>query len=451
MHKIKIKDFPHLDFGDVRRDQRFITLLENITSKPGASIPQQNSDWYNVKAAYNFFKNEKVTLESLQKTITAYGFSKVSDLEQVLVIHDMSNISFNDLQSKGLGYLDSKDGRGIICYSSMAATVEGVPLALLYQHTWIRSLEELGKAKNRKQRNFEDKESYEWYQGITTVNTLGTETHKIHLADRAADIYELFFSAYEPNTDLLIRAHYNRKLKDGSDLWDSLKEQESKGNITLSIPDAKGRKKVSVEAEVRYSKVEILRPTKSKDKYASVELTAIEVTQKGIVKNEDDRICWKLLTTLEVASLADVMKYIKWYTYRWLIERFHYVLKSGTKIEELQLKDAISLQKAISVYSLASFKIMQMVYESRQYPDASCEIVLTKKEWIALYILIHPTGEIPESPPTFSQAVRWIGRLGGHLGRNSDGPPGLKTIWLGYRRVQDAAIMYERISEKKFG
>ena len=67
---------------------------------------------------------------------------------------------------------------------------------------------------------------------------------------------------------------------------------------------------------------------------------------------------------MEIKSVSDVLQFVKWYTYRWLIERFHYVLKSGTKIEELQLKDAESLQKAIAGYSMAAFRVMQLVYES---------------------------------------------------------------------------------------
>ena len=67
---------------------------------------------------------------------------------------------------------------------------------------------------------------------------------------------------------------------------------------------------------------------------------------------------------MKIKSVSDVLQFVKWYTYRWLIERFHYVLKSGTKIEELQLKDAESLQKAIAVYSMAAFRVMQLVYES---------------------------------------------------------------------------------------
>ena len=448
MHKITAKDFPHLDFGDVRRNARFVTLIDNISKRPGSSIPLQSKSWYEAKATYGFFRNKEVTKESLQRTIAAYGKSQVEDFNQLLIIHDISNISFTGLQAEGLGYLDNKEGRGIMCYNSIAASIEGLPLALMHQQTWTRPVEELGKAKDRKQRNFEDKETYKWYEGITEVNkTLGRDIQKIHIADKGADVYELFFSAFESDTDLLIRACHNRKLGDGSHLWDHITQQDMQGVITLEIPDAKGRRKLPKEAEVRYEKVEILRPSTSNDKYQSVELTAIEVRQVGEVKSEEDRICWRLLTTLEVTSLSDVLKYIKWYTYRWLIERFHYVLKSGTKIEELQLKQAESLQKAISVYSLAAFRIMQLVYQSRHHAEVSCEVILTRQQWIAMYVLIHQNNKMPDEPPSLSQAVKWIGRLGGHLGRKSDGPPGLKTVWLGYQRVCDLASSYEILNE----
>src|SRR5690606_18391206 len=112
-------------------------------------------------------------------------------------------------------------------------------------------------------------------------------------------------------------------------------------------------------------------------------------------KPEEDIIHWKLLTTLEITNVCDALQCVKWYTSRWLIERFHYVLKSGTKIEELQLKDAVSLQKAIAVYSMAAFRVMQMVYQSRHQPEISCEVVLTIPQWKTLHMLIHGNTLLP--------------------------------------------------------
>lgn len=450
MHKISVKDFPGLDLGDVRRNERFVTMVERISRQPGSSIPRQAESWYDAKAAYHFFSSKSVSLEALNKIIQSYGVKQATEEAELLVIHDTSNISFGDLQAEGLGYLDNQLGRGILCHSSIAVSANGLPLSLLRQHSWVRPLENL-EAKAKTKTRFEDRESYRWHQGITEVNkAVGEGVKRIHIADREADIYELFFLAYEPETELLIRAHYNRRLSAGSSLWEQVGSGNMKGEISLLVPDERGRKKATIKAEVRYEPVEILRPVRSGAAYESVELTAIEVKQIDSDDNNEG-IHWKLLTTLEVRAIEDVLKYIKWYSYRWLIERFHYVLKSGTRVEQLQLKKASSLQKAIAIYSLAGFRIMQMVYQSRSHPDASCEVVLTQAQWQVLYVLLHKDSPLPVKPPSLSQAVRWIARLGGHLGRKSDGPPGLKTTWLGYQRVLDAANVYEQLVKQNLG
>jgi hypothetical protein len=452
MEKVTIKDFPELNLGDVRRDQRFVTIIDNIVRQPACSIPQQNNGWYETKAAYEFFKNEEVTPEVLQKIIASYGVAQIGEGSQILVMHDMTNISFNGSGVEGLGYLDHAKGNGIMCYNSIAVSTDGLPLALLYQHTWTRPWENVGKAKNKKKTPFEDKESYEWYKGITNVNnSLGKSIHKIHIADRQADVYELFFSAYEEQTDLLIRAYCNRKLANGNHLWDHVSQLEPSAQITLEINDPGGKKKKNIEASIRYQEVEILRPSTSNNQYESIKLMAIEVMEQGLIANEEERVLWRLLTTVKVESTSDVLKCVKWYTQRWLIERFHFTLKSGTKIEALQLKQAKSLQKAISVYSLAGFKIMQLVYLSRVHPDINREVILTNEQWVVLYMLIHKSHEIPNEPPSLKEVVAWIGRLGGHLGRKSDGPPGLKAVWQGYKRLCDATELFEITRIKNLG
>ena len=68
MHKITIEDFKDIDLGDKRRDQRFVTIINNISSQPGSSIPRQNKSWYDVKATYEFFKNEGVSIDALRKS-----------------------------------------------------------------------------------------------------------------------------------------------------------------------------------------------------------------------------------------------------------------------------------------------------------------------------------------------------------------------------------------------
>lgn len=446
MHKITVRDFPGLNLGDKRRDERFIKIVENIVKQPGSSIPKHNERWYDTKATYEFFKNEDIRLEAINAAIGAYGALQ-ADQQQILVIHDTSTISYNDLEADGLGYIDNAAGRGIFCHNSIGVSTSGLPLALLNQIIWSREASEMGKSARRKQKPFEQKESYKWYRGIESVNTLlNKEIKKVHIGDRDADIYELFFSEPNEQSELLIRARHNRRIAEGSQLWQHIGEQRAVTTEQIIIPDRTGKRKRKVAVQIRYKEVEILCPAnKEGTVFESVVLTAIEIKQKGNVK---DGIHWKLLTTLPVNNTEDARQCMRWYSYRWLIERFHYVLKSGCGIESLQLKKAESLMKAVAVYSLAAFNIMQLTYQSRETPDISCEVVLTRQEWQTLYILKYKTTNLPKQAPNLKQATQWIAQMGGFLARNSDGPPGLKTVWLGYEALLQAVALFEIMNKK---
>jgi Transposase Tn5 dimerisation domain len=145
---------------------------------------------------------------------------------------------------------------------------------------------------------------------------------------------------------------------------------------------------------------------------------------------EDKPIRWLLLTTLPVESLEQAWQYVQWYSLRWLIERFHYTLKSGCRIEQLQLETTERLLNALATYSIVAWRLMALVYQARLSPDASCERVLQPSQWKLLRRKFEPKNR-SQKPPTLRQAVRWIAQLGGFLARTRDGEPGLKTLWRG--------------------
>jgi hypothetical protein len=43
------------------------------------------------------------------------------------------------------------------------------------------------------------------------------------------------------------------------------------------------------------------------------------------------------------------------------------------------------------------------------------------------------TNTVPDCVPTIKEAVGYIATIGGFLGRNGDGDPGVKVIWKGLR------------------
>ena len=153
-------------------------------------------------------------------------------------------------------------------------------------------------------------------------------------------------------------------------------------------------------------------------------------------------IHWLLLTLLPVETLEQAQQIVTWYTYRWLVERFHYVLKSGCKIEDSQLSQEVRLERLLAVYSLVAWRILRLTYQARITPDDPCTVALTELEWKALYAFTQRTQRPPKQPPTLRQAVRWIAQLGGFLGRKGDGEPGVKVLWRGWTRLQDIVETY---------
>ena len=105
-------------------------------------------------------------------------------------------------------------------------------------------------------------------------------------------------------------------------------------------------------------------------------------------------------------------------------------LKSGCKIEQLQLETKERLLKALATYSIVAWRLMHITYCARIHPEQSCEILLLPAEWKLLRRKFEPKNRF-KHPPTLHQAVGWIARLGGFLARKNDGEPGLKTIWRG--------------------
>ncbi len=81
--------------------------------------------------------------------------------------------------------------------------------------------------------------------------------------------------------------------------------------------------------------------------------------------------------------------------------------------------------------------MLWLTYQARQTPSAPCTLALTQMEWQALTAFEANTHLPARSPPTLQHAVRAIAKLGGFIGRTSDGEPGVKTLWRGWQRLQD--------------
>ena len=61
---------------------------------------------------------------------------------------------------------------------------------------------------------------------------------------------------------------------------------------------------------------------------------------------------------------------------------------------------------------------------------------LEGQEWKALYRIVNKTPDFPAAIPTVKEAVASLAKLGGSLGREGDGNPGVKVIWKGLKELR---------------
>jgi hypothetical protein len=141
-----------------------------------------------------------------------------------------------------------------------------------------------------------------------------------------------------------------------------------------------------------------------------------------------------LWTTEPAQTKEQILAVVRAYALRWRIEDFHLVWKQGCRVEQLELETRQRLEKALVLYAGVAVRILHLRDLARREPTAPCTEVLTEDEWQALYAHLHGETATAKTPvPTVEQATRWIGRLGGHLGRKRDGMPGVRTLWRGWR------------------
>ena len=186
---------------------------------------------------------------------------------------------------------------------------------------------------------------------------------------------------------------------------------------------------------IRACRVRIFPPLKRAGEHLQpITLYAVEAREENPPKGVE-ALHWLLLTTLPVFSFQDAVEKIGWYRHRWKIERFHYILKSGCKVEDLRLETKERLERAIALYAVIAWRIAWMTYLARENPNLPCGVAFSKTEWQALWRQAHPGKHLPGKPPPLKDAVRWLAMLGGFLGRKSDGDPGVKVLWSGLHNL----------------
>src|SRR5262245_27539205 len=440
---------------DVRLVDRLEYMVDQFSDQYGRSIPQACADHNDMDAAYDFFANGRVSPLAILHHQRPATLELCRQQTRLLVAQDASESNYSDHPAcKGLGYLDGADCLGLKFHSALAISPAGVPLGLLTQQIWIRHPARRGQTRDRRSRAATQKESYRWQDHLAAIDRLVPKEVQelVVIADREGDIYNYLAAPRSPRCHLLVRLAQAHRLvvealPDGQaqqtgkpePLLGVLARQPWLGRHSITVPrgdDGPSRKAV---LHLRLAAVKVLPPrnAKGRAKLKPVQawvIEAVELAPPGGLKP----ICWRLVSTKAVSSLQEAIGALEDYLLRWRVERFHYVLKSGCKVEELQLAKAERLANALAFYSQVACRVLRLTYLGRAEPDSTAQEEFSALELATLRGYAQEKKMSREKDVrTLSQAVRVVARMGGFVGRKGDGQPGVKVLWRGLVSLHD--------------
>ena len=134
-----------------------------------------------------------------------------------------------------------------------------------------------------------------------------------------------------------------------------------------------------------------------------------------------------MLSSINVYSFEDARQIIGWYKCRWIIEEYHKAIKTGCKVEERQLKTGERLENFLGVANIVALRIMKLRDYARNMPEISAKKIIDP---LKVDVLIK-YNNIKKDNITIYEYYREVAKIGGFIGRKSDGEPGWQTLWQG--------------------
>jgi hypothetical protein len=334
--------------------------------------------------------------------------------------------------------------RGLLAHSALAISPAGVPLGLLHLEIWARSVADHGTKRRRQRRAIPDKESAKWLAGLRAVEeALPAALPVLLVQDREADVFPLLAARRRANLELLVRAHVPRAVEVSGDPRGAAKPTTLQvaaagaprvGQLTVKVARQRGRPEREAQLEVRARGLRVLPPRHQRargpeEPWDPPALWVIWASEPSPPEGEE-AVDWVLVTTVALRDDAHAVRMVGYYALRWRIERLHFTLKSGCRVEQLQMETAHSLKNVLALYYVVAWRLLWLTYVARAEPDQPAAELLAPRE---VAVLAQATGT---PVATAQQAVRAIGQLGGFQGYRSAREPGVKSLWQGLRRLE---------------
>jgi len=433
------QQFSRCQLGDRRRTRRLVRLAEQVVSHPSGSFPEQTETWADLKAAYRLLDRPEVTFQSVAEA--HWQQTRRRSVGRCLVLCDTTELDFGIHRDiSDLGPTGNGGGWGCLLHSGLLVAAEGEEVIGLAGQTIYYRRPVLQK-ENATQRLARERESGVWGVVIDAVGPPAQHVELVHVMDRGADNFEVYCHCLEQQADWVVRVtQRQRKIltPDGTclPLQEYLATLPLSGCYELWLRVRPGQAARRAKLQVRHGGLRVPPPVHQSPYVRGVnpgpvEMHVIQVREVDPPAGVEP-IEWILLTSLVVEDVQDARVVIGYYEKRWLIEEWHKALKTGCRVTARQLKTKHRLEAMVGLLSVVSVRLLQLKSAARTEPDRPAQRMIPPR-WITL--LQAARRNLQVGALTVGEFYRELAKLGGFIGRKSDGEPGWITIWRGWQKL----------------
>lgn len=451
--------FAGAELSRVKQVDRVLTIAEAMAQSPGATLPQMFAHPYDLKATYKLFADPEATPDHLQ---AGHREGVLLELEKpgcYWLIEATSEIRCADKAHPlpGLGPIGaSKEAKiGFHLHSVLAvkwpeacdsATVRRPAVEILgladqqYHVRQPRPAHEPPHSSARRVRPAAQLESVLWEQACVRLGPAPThpDVTWVKVGDRGSDIYDHLVACQNARQRFVMRACKERVLVDEDDraagkLFVKARASASLGTVELDLRARAQQPARKAQLAISVTSVRLRAP--QSDGHGPGARPALTCAVVRVWEPQPPAgvkpLEWVLLTDLPVATFAQACQVVRIYATRWLEEEFQKALKTGMKVEALQLETAHEWFAATALLSVAALRLLELREIARLTPEAPA--ALTGLSELELKVLAY---RVKKPLQTVRDVILGIGRLGGHLNRKGDGLPGWITLWRGWQYLQ---------------
>jgi len=443
-------------FGHKKRAELGAILLDAVQTKRTLCLHRLAEDRNQAIRFSSFLANPAVSSHEMLVTAGRQTNERATG-RHILAVMDTTDVLFPTQTANKRGFGMGSDGThpGLFLHPVLAVDADnggivGLADCLVVNRTQgrvsIPKTATAKKVKTHKKRSADNKESYRWLDAAERAGgCLANAAIITAVCDREGDIFHLF--ANRPaNVHLLIRSSQSRALAQGGCLPAYCAALPEQARETIDVP-VKGKQPArKATVALRFGPAALLRPAKTldKDQARTVPLWVVDVQEIDPPEGAEP-VHWRLLTTHEIATLAQARQIVVWYRMRWIIEQVFRSMKADClRIEDSQLETAACFTKLATIGLIAAVRAMQLVMARDGSTGQPVTDAVDPEDMQALRTinakLEGRTEKLrnPHNETTLAWFAWIVARLGGWSGRTSRGyrPPGPKTMHHGLLRLE---------------